>query len=208
MQKNEQPSWTLTNARVRSTEARPSAIPSIGDAPTGSTPDSVGSARATSAGAAAPAAAASAGPSSASSSASRASFARLSTSRAAGSAAANASRPTWTEQPVTTISASGLARRAARTACRDFASASIVTVQVLTRTRSARCRASTTVMPRSRSRRAAPSISAWLTLQPRFAIAAVRIGAAGAGRDGARRHHSCGFVLIRKPIVPTSAAIA
>ena len=37
VQKNEQPSWTLTNARVRSTEARPSAMPSI------STPDRVGS---------------------------------------------------------------------------------------------------------------------------------------------------------------------
>ena len=78
-----------------------------------------------------------AGPSSASSSARSASFERLSTSRAPGSAAANAARPTWTEQPVTTIAASGLARRARRTAWRDFASASAVTVQVLTRTRSA-----------------------------------------------------------------------
>jgi hypothetical protein len=41
VQKNEQPSWTLTKARVRSTDARPSAIPSI------STPDRVGSARST-----------------------------------------------------------------------------------------------------------------------------------------------------------------
>ena len=42
-----------------------------------------------------------------------------------------------TEQPVTTISASGFARRARRTAGRDFSSAVAVTVQVLTRTRSA-----------------------------------------------------------------------
>ena len=61
-------------------------------------------------------------------------------------------------------------------------------------------------MPRSRSRRAAPSISDWLTLQPRFAIAAVRIGRPAPRRRVA--HHSCGFVLIRNPIVPTSAAIA
>ena len=39
------------------------------------------------------------------------------------STAANASGPTWTEQPVTTISASGFARRARRTAARDFSSA-------------------------------------------------------------------------------------
>ena len=47
--------------------------------------------------------------------------------------AANACAPTSTEQPVTTISASGFARRARRTAARDFSSAMDVTVQVLTR---------------------------------------------------------------------------
>ena len=57
--------------------------------------------------------------------------------RRAGPTAANAPGPTWTEQPVTTISASGFARRARRTAARDFSSAVAVTVQVLTRTRSA-----------------------------------------------------------------------
>ena len=113
------------NARVRSTEARPSAMPSI------STPDRVGSARSRRASRRRCRA------DQRSSSASSPSFARLSTSRAAGSAAANASRPTWTEQPVTTISASGFARRARRTAWRDFWSAVEVTVQVLTRTRSA-----------------------------------------------------------------------
>ena len=114
------------------------------------------------------------GPTSAASSRNNPSFALLSTRRAAGSAAANASRPTWTEQPVTTISASGFARRARRTAWRDFWSAVEVTVQVLTRTRSAEVSPSTTAMPRSRSSRAADSISDWLTLQPRLAIAAVR----------------------------------
>ena len=126
------------------------------------------------------------------------SFDRLSTRRAAGSAAANASRPTWTEQPVTTTSASGFARRARRTAWRDFWSATEVTVQVLTRTRSARAPSSTSPTPRSRRNWAADSISAWLTLQPRLAIAAVR-------NSG---HHSAGFVLMRNPIVPTRAAIA
>ena len=105
---------------------------------------------------------------------------------------------------MTTISAAGFARRARRTAWRDFWSAVEVTVHVLTSTRSAPDAASpsTTRIPRSRSSRAADSISDWLTLQPRFVIAAVR--------DRWRRldHHSWGFVLIRKPIVPTSAAIA
>ena len=126
-----------------------------------------------------------AGPTRRSISASSASFERLSTSRASGSAAANASRATCTEQPVTTTSASGFARRARRTAWRDFWSAVAVTVQVLTRTRSAPATASpsTTRTPRSRSRRAADSISDWLTLQPRFVIAAVCT--ARAGRAGA-----------------------
>ena len=71
--------------------------------------------------------------SSASSSARNAALPSLPTSRASASIRANASGPTWTEQPVTTISASGLARRARRTAARDFSSAVAVTVQVLTR---------------------------------------------------------------------------
>jgi hypothetical protein len=165
VQKNEQPSWTLTNARVRSTDARRSAMPSI------STPDSVGSAR----GKGTPPSAA--GPTNRCSSSSSASFDRLSTRRAVGSAAANASCPTWTEQPVTTSSAAGFDRRARRTAWRDFWSAVAVTVQVLTSTRSAPATSpSTTRIPRSRSSRAADSISDWLTLQPRFVIAAVRTG--------------------------------
>ena len=41
--------------------------------------------------------------------------------------------PPATEQPVTTTCASGFARRARRTAVRDFSSAVAVTVQVLTR---------------------------------------------------------------------------
>ena len=55
---------------------------------------------------------------SASSSASNPSLARLSMSRAAGSSAANASRPVWTEQPVTTISAWVHAARAAHRGAR------------------------------------------------------------------------------------------
>ena len=42
VQWNEQPSWTFTNARVRSTEARSSAAPSRSPAVTASTPESVG----------------------------------------------------------------------------------------------------------------------------------------------------------------------
>ena len=72
-------------------------------------------------------------PSSASSSARNAALSSLPTSRAPASTAANASGSTWTEQPVTTTSASGLARRARRTAARDFSSAVEVTVQVFTR---------------------------------------------------------------------------
>ena len=78
--------------------------------------------------------------------------------------------------PVTTISAPGFARRARRTAWRDFWSAVAVTVHVFTSTRSApdARSPSTTAMPRSRSSRAADSISDWLTLQPRLTIAAER----------------------------------
>ena len=99
---------------------------------------------------------------------------------------ANASGPTWTEQPVTTISASRLARRARRTAARDFSSATVVTVQVFTSTRSAPRSGSTSGTPASRSSRAAPSISDWLTLQPRLTIDAER-GASPQVR--LRRHH-------------------
>ena len=53
VQWNEQPSWTLTKARVRSTETRSSAMPSMRpSAATASTPDSVG--RAASSGACGP----------------------------------------------------------------------------------------------------------------------------------------------------------
>ena len=89
---------------------------------------------------------------------------------------------------MTTISAAGFARRARRTAWRDFWSAVAVTVHVLTSTRSAPDAASpsTTRIPRSRSSRAADSISDWLTLQPRFVIAAVRTdGAASITTAGA-----------------------
>jgi len=96
---------------------------------------------------------------SASSSRSRPALASLPTSRAEGSVAAKAAASTWTEQPVTTMSAAGFARRARRTAARDFSSAMDVTVQVLTRYRSAARSASSSGTPASRSSRAAASIS-------------------------------------------------
>ena len=91
VQKNEQPSWTLTNARVRSTEARSSAAPSSGAAATASTPDSVGSAA--SSGACGPSSGRSSRRSSASSSPRNAALSSFATSRAPGSTAANASGP-------------------------------------------------------------------------------------------------------------------
>ena len=130
-------------------------------------------------------------------------------SRAAGSSAANASRPVWTEQPVTTISAPGFARRARRTAARDLASASAVTVHVLTRTRSAGVVA-------------ADDGHAPRAEQPcgRIDLGLVDLAAEVDDRRPARRplgrgvahaahgaHQKSGLVLIRNPIVPTSPAM-
>ena len=137
-------------------------------------------------------------------SSSSASFDRLSTSRAAGSAAANASRPTWTEQPVTTISAAGFARRARRTAWRDFCVGR----------RGDRARVDEHEV-RARRGVAVDDPDPALAQQPRrrLHLRLVDLAAEVRDRRGAHRrrgldHHSCGFVLIRKPIVPTSAAIA
>ncbi len=92
-----------------------------------------------------------------------------------GIPACEAARSTATEQPVTRSVAPGLVRRARRTALRDLSSATAVTVQVLTRWRSAAAPSATTSIPRSRRSRSTASISAWFTLQPRFVIAARRI---------------------------------
>ena len=121
-------------------------------------------------------------PSSRSTSASRPSFSSFATSRAAGSTAANEAAPTWTAQPVTMTVAAGLARRARRTALRDLSSATAVTVQVLTRWRSAATASAAISTPRARRSRSTASISAWFTLQPRFVMAARRMG----GRAGRR----------------------
>ena len=134
-----------------------------------STPDSVGNDRP------------SGGSTRAASSAISRTFESLSKNRAVGSAATSAVGSTTTEQPVTSTCASGLARRARRTTWRDLRSATAVTVQVLTITRSARSWLSTRSTPRARNNRSTSSISAWLTLQPRLAIAARRTGFGSAG---------------------------
>ena len=151
--------------------------------------------------------------SSASSSARNAALSSLPTSRAPASTTANIPGSTATEQPVTTTCAAGFARRARRTAERDFSSAVDVTVQVLTRYRSAASCGSTSGTPASRRSRAAASISDWLTLQPRLTMAADR-GRAPPVASGAHSnrlleaHHRTGFVDIRNAMSPTAVVIA
>ena len=96
---------------------------------------------------------------------------------------------------MTTISASGFARRARRTAWRDFWSAAEVTVQVLTSDEVGRGAAVD-------ERDAALAEEAGGRFHLGLVDLAAEVGDRGRPDGG---HHSCGFVLIRNPIVPTSA---
>ena len=98
-----------------------------------------------------------------------------------GSAAASDSGSIATEQPVTRTCASGLVASGPAHGLARLAVGDRVTVQVLTTTRSAGSWASTSSTPRARSSRSTASISDWLTLQPRLAIAARRTGRGVAG---------------------------
>src|SRR5262249_4011548 len=70
----------------------------------------------------------------------------------------------------------GESRRASRTMCRDFRSATCVTEQELMMKASADAGRSNTAQPASCSSRASASDSAWFSLQPNVRIATLRSG--------------------------------
>src|SRR5436309_15994869 len=75
---------------------------------------------------------------------------------------------------MTTRSAVGLAWYSRRISCRPLASASPVTVQVLTTHRSARCPGAASTKPLCSSSSLTYCVSYWLTLQPSVTRRAVR----------------------------------